>query len=333
MSRSYWLPIIAAVGLILAFGTIPLWLAVEQCRYSGPNSQIYAAQRTTKPKAAHPDPMGLSIQRNLQRIANALDAANEKPPSEYEKRNAQSQEYMACWTPWIFRVALAEMLITLTGVVLVVFTLKYTRDLFEDQRIATQAAKDAVETSRAEVAAYVTITEAMVYHATVVAPAQMYGQLLTNVKIRASNSGQTPARTFRWSPTLQYLAFDPETWDQASKIVGRQRTVDFDWRVSIGETIPGNETGEWHLGIPGMVMDSFVAGLDEQLERFCVRLQIEFEYTDVFKNKVCGEAYFAGFANLVRPNPGGGSGGWNLTLVPSTKPGDWDGSPYLSYQD
>jgi hypothetical protein len=64
---------------------------------------------------------------DVQRIASALEAISQKPPSADEKRNADAEEWVAWWTPWIIGIAFLEILITAGGVVLVGFTLHHTK--------------------------------------------------------------------------------------------------------------------------------------------------------------------------------------------------------------
>ena len=78
-----------------------------------------------------------SVQDAIQRIAGALEAANQKLPSSEEKdqaaRNLAAQEKIARWAPYVFFAALGEFLVTAAGVFLVWKTLEAT------QRAATAA--------------------------------------------------------------------------------------------------------------------------------------------------------------------------------------------------
>jgi hypothetical protein len=127
MSRRYWLPIIAAVGLILVGPTEGK--AVTALPENPPaNSAALAA-----PPALAPD---------IKRIAGALEAEARKPPSDYDRRNTEAQENVAWWTPWIAIVATIEIIITALGVGLVGATLFHTK----------RAADAAEKTVRAMVA-------------------------------------------------------------------------------------------------------------------------------------------------------------------------------------
>jgi hypothetical protein len=149
MSRSYWLPIVAVVGLALAGATN----AQAISHNGGRHTRAHQAQ--TKPKTdAQPSAL-IAVQNDIQRVARALEAANDKQPSPAEQQqasdNLEAQQGMVKWARWMFCAAVLEALITASGVWLVYRTLYHTR-------IASKAARDAVvEAGRAADAANTSI--------------------------------------------------------------------------------------------------------------------------------------------------------------------------------
>jgi hypothetical protein len=122
MSRSYWLPVIAAVGLVLS-GSIqanPIG--------HGPGDHHGTKQATGEPQTNSQPATAIAVQNDIKRIASALEAANAKQPSADDKQQAQenleAQKRMAFWARFMFFVALAETIVTAFGVWLVWHTLK-----------------------------------------------------------------------------------------------------------------------------------------------------------------------------------------------------------------
>jgi hypothetical protein len=307
MSRSYWLPIIAAIGLALA------WPVEGNAvgRHGGSS-----ANSTNTSKDSLQPTISAAVKGDVDRIAGALEAINKKPASPDEKRNADAQESVAWWTPWFLGVAFLEMLITATGVVLVYGTLRYSRRLFEDQKLATKAAQDAVETSRAQVRAYLTIDSAN-FNVVAVVGGEDGDKSHPIIKIMVVNSGQTPAKNFVWAPTIQYIYTDFFGPKAGANPISRERTVAFDWQSRPGKVIPAEKSVGDSLFVPEMSVSQFVAGLDEEAEHIMVRVRIEFEYLDAFNEKTHEDIYFGGLAEA-------GGGIWQCHLIATIKPDDWD---------
>jgi len=141
MSRRYWLPILAVVGLILS-GQVNAQAVGNDAR-----GQPSASQGQPKPKADPPPAVSAAVQNDIHRIAGALESANDEQASAGERQRAQQnlddQNRMAFWASAMFWVGLAEAVITACGVFLVYWTLVHTRR-------AANAARDAVaEAARA----------------------------------------------------------------------------------------------------------------------------------------------------------------------------------------
>jgi hypothetical protein len=197
-----WLPYIAAIGIALA-GTV----------YAQPVSNDSGGQprtRETQPKPqADNHPLNLdTIEREIERIARALEAAIKTPKPADETERAQrdliAQEGMAHWAKWMFWASLASVLLTLVGVFLIWRTLIHTRsaakaaaDAVIEARLATQAANKAIEitaeNAERELRAYVDISSAEITD-------RINGadwEEINSLQIALKNFGQTPAYDLR----------------------------------------------------------------------------------------------------------------------------------------
>lgn len=149
MSRRYWLPVIAVVGLLGSVQAQPI-------RHSA-SGNTTAQQGQPEPAADTPPNLPISVQNDIHGIASALKAANDKKPSSTDERNARAQEQVAWWTPGLFFLGVLELLITSAGVWLVYRTLFHTKraaeaawDAVAETKIANEIAKKGlVESQRA----------------------------------------------------------------------------------------------------------------------------------------------------------------------------------------
>lgn len=139
MPRGYWLPIIAAVGLILV-------VDVHSHAIGQTKSANKGHQQGQKVPSEQPIPTAAltSIQGDIKRIADTLDAESRKQsPDEKNnraERNVVAQETVARWTRPLFIMGGIELFLTLAGIILVGFTVHYTRKTWHAQKIATDAA-------------------------------------------------------------------------------------------------------------------------------------------------------------------------------------------------
>lgn len=133
MSRSYWLPVFALVGLILAAQQC----AKAQGEQSGTTQTQAGPRHQPKPTRSVAIQGGdQSVRAIVQSKSGEQKAQNtEEAPSDPQVRMADSAENM-------FYVGLAEMVITFAGVMLVLGTLIYTKR-------AVEAARDAIRNDRA----------------------------------------------------------------------------------------------------------------------------------------------------------------------------------------
>jgi hypothetical protein len=258
-------------------------------------SQQRAEQANPKPQRS-PQPSELmAVKDQIERIARAIETANNKKPSQEEKdesrRNLEAQEKISAWAPRVFWAAFAELIVTAAGVIVIWLTLTETRRI-----------------GQAQVRAYVDIESIFVTFRTDWVPSQFHPQ----VEIVAKNSGQSPARGFVWRPTLQYFAGDSR----------RERGMQGNWVGQPGETISAGGPFSGRVLIGDMGIDQFYQSSGAAGEAALVRVRIEFEYVDVFGTRITDEAYAAGTADRVRDLSGPIWSAPQMTSEPRFR--DWD---------
>jgi hypothetical protein len=279
------------------------------------------------------------VQRSIDGIARAIDSVNANTntdeDSQREKDDLLAQQEMAKWARLMFYAAAISTILTLAGVILLGFTLAYTKWTLDEAKNATKAALSAVSeaektTKAAEASVNVTrdIGEAQVRAYVRIADAKL--EFTTSdghplIQIFAANSGQSPARNFVWSLTIQYVGGDRPKM---------QRTFDKDWKSRSGIEI--SSTGKERVGalIPEMPMRAFASkkqpgGLNSPI----VRLMVEFEYLDVFNKRIPNTAYFVGVVSILASQETASDGLvmirareslWECNLYQTTRPDDWD---------
>jgi hypothetical protein len=203
MSRRYWLPILAVVGL-LAGGV------QAQPISHGASGDAHPGKSQHKPKSDAPPSIPLSVQDDIHSIARALEAANKKPdapkdnsePDQYAKKNLEDQSRMAFWAAGMFWVGLLELIVTLVGVGLVWRTLKATWATKDEAKRAADSAADAVTKAqdtmeqaerhaRQELRAYFSISKRECSIPTAAG--------FTQIRLKIKNCGSTPAYRFHQS--------------------------------------------------------------------------------------------------------------------------------------
>jgi hypothetical protein len=176
-----------------------------------------------------------------------------------------------------------------------------------------QTNKITREIGEAQVRAYVSIVSATMQFGT------DYEHPFVSVQVK--NSGQSPARNFRWNPTIQYIVAEKRCW-QSPKFD--------DWRGGPGVDLEsGNTVPPASVMVPEMSLRAFTdeAGV-MSFGRVLMRVRIEFEFVDVFKKTITDEIFFAGIAeNQPRTDMDVHKGLWSdwvVDLKPMTRPKDWD---------
>lgn len=106
-----------------------------------------AAKSHGKPTQDEQPVLPLAVQDAIKRIPSALEAANAKKPSaedeDRSERNVRSQEQLAAWGPWMFRLGVAEITLTAIGVGLLFGTLKETRSTSRDSALQAKLARQS----------------------------------------------------------------------------------------------------------------------------------------------------------------------------------------------
>lgn len=125
MSQSYWVSVLAAVGLILTVS-----LHAEARGHA--DHRPAALGKTAAPIAANSQlVIPTIVQTDLDRIANALEAANSYSEGPAEKKdtqeNLQAQRDMARAADRMFWIGLVEIVLTSIGVILIALTFRATK--------------------------------------------------------------------------------------------------------------------------------------------------------------------------------------------------------------
>ncbi len=142
MPRSYWLPVIAVVGLALAssVGANPI-AAHDHLNGNASQSQQQVAAKYQG--VAQPSPP--IAETDIERLASALKAANANPYASAEQKRAseylQTQRDMVKWAGRMFWVGLVEAAITFLGVILVGFTLNHTKRAADAANVSAKHAR------------------------------------------------------------------------------------------------------------------------------------------------------------------------------------------------
>ena len=178
-------------------------------------------QNTSKDGAADQgqkkEPASEKLSPSLDRIEAAIRdlitqerAAQGQGPKDEEIRDLKAQEGMALWAKAMFWATIAAVLLTFAGIVLIRYTLKYTKiaaghtkEMLNEARETTKAARAAVDeakeaTKAAEDAVVVTRNMGMAQTRAYIAITQMIFYIdppsKPHFKIEFSNAGHSPTR-------------------------------------------------------------------------------------------------------------------------------------------
>lgn len=262
--------------------------------------------------AGHPSSTA-PIESSAQRIAGALEAKNAYDHSAQGQQDAheaaKAARDAANWAGGVLVAAWAETLVTLAGVVLVALTLGAAR------RSAKAAEKNIEETRRigeAQVRAYVAISDVTVSFDKEGDP---------TVAIGAKNTGDSPARDFKWFPSIQYFSGEKK----------RTETVaDLGDAAPPGATIPAGEEHRDNQQIGYMCINEFAESFEPHASRIPIRVRIRFTFKDVFGCELEEYSFFIGISiatpnNVVENSRIVTKLLWNsASLGRVTVPRDWD---------
>jgi hypothetical protein len=262
MSRRYWLPLIAVVGL-----TLPVH---AQSVGNQSAHKPSATQGAPKPKADAPPAISVAVQDDIKRIARALETANDKPESAAEKSRAeqdlQAQKDMVTWARGMFWAGVAELLLTVAGVLLIWRTLRASWAAAREAKRAADAAHTALEDSRIsseqQLRAYVNVSKMR---------AKLEGNLLW-FKIIFVNAGQTPAHGLRSAMNI---------WMDTFAIANEEPVPTIEFEKLEGGTL--EPRGRYFVQKPFALTEDQLA--DVQAYKRSVWCDGRLEYVDVFGSK------------------------------------------------
>lgn len=194
MPRGYRLLIVAAGGIavLTALGTGAYFGAL----YATHNSQQSAirADSATNTKQNYPNQIDrdrAGLPYLAESVASAADPQN---ADEREKRDLAAQEASALWAFWMLVATGISAIITMIGTGFLLWQIMLTREAVEDTGRATDAMREANEISErigeAQTRCYLGIKSASV---------SIGDDGNPSVTIVVVNTGQSPARKFRWT--------------------------------------------------------------------------------------------------------------------------------------
>ncbi|SER90142.1 hypothetical protein [Sphingobium sp. YR768] len=169
------------------------------------------AKQTPKPISQKPLPSGvrLSLEASVQREAHG----HMGHPDPYQMRELRAQEVTATASIWMAFAALATLLVTSAGTFFIWRQIRLTRDAVREAIAATNAAVEgnniAREIGQAQARCYLSPRDVKFRIDTYAAP-HLYMTVL--------NSGQSPARNFRWTFQVT-MRLMPDGWQWGSRLI------------------------------------------------------------------------------------------------------------------
>jgi hypothetical protein len=184
------------------------------------------------------------------------------------------------------------------------------------EAIAALQRASSEKIGKAQVRAYVDILKAEI--AFIGFPNSFYigvPEAQPTIQIVARNTGQSPARNFVWNPTLQYVVLDAP----------RSREMGGNWQDILGVNIAAGQDHSDRGLIGEMPIIRYLASTGNiSANSLMTRLRVQFEFEDVFDDRITGDAYFFGY---VSKTPGLqtelGPTLWAGSLTRMHRPNDW----------
>jgi hypothetical protein len=227
------------------------------------------------------------VKSQIGRIAHAVESLNAKIPNQDDsaQRSATAEEWGSKWALGMLIVATIETAITGLGVLLVWKTLGASRRAAREAKRAADAAEKSIKVARnvgrAQARAYVHISDIGIFFSGDVEEDSDTPAIV----ITASNTGQSPALEFKWTPALQYICGDK---------IRQQSLAEMQTR---GLKIPAHDEKQEREVIGRMEASDFIAEFDPPIpDSVAIRARIEFSYKDVFGVEFKDVAYFDGNA-------------------------------------
>lgn len=191
MLRSYW----RAIGIIVALAAVPALAQNINPIDEQASSETAPSEASSQPPSDAYPLAASSISDPLQRIASALEAANNEPEPAQETQRANrdlaAQEDMAFWAKLMFFGAAVEVIITGIGVWLVYVTFHATRTQL---RIAEHANRLAEQRDFADQRPWIVLEGRKVTRIGFGGGAgAALSELSVHLETKLKNTGHTPA--------------------------------------------------------------------------------------------------------------------------------------------
>jgi len=245
-----------------------------------------APQSQQKPSSGAPPGLPIAVQNNVERIARALETANNKQEAADEKRRAEQylrdQDQLATLGWYMFGAALVELALTGAGIWLLWNTLRATRaNIGETKRAADEAKRQAdiaqasfesVETPRVYPTELRYFSESTPLR--IPRPGSGSGPFIgthpgLSCATKFRNYGRAPAKMI--SATLRVFIVDPA--DHGIRHFAKSRTVQFNFMLGEKDT-----SSEFKIGpLPEAMRFNDGIGRGD----VCLTLLVNMEYTDI----------------------------------------------------
>jgi hypothetical protein len=279
-------------------------------------------------QAKNPPSTPTNTANGNQRARNPIAAIPQVPPgdlgsertSDYSGSGNQPEKGWRekFWTDPNATFAGAVALLTFA---LVIVGAWQARRLRQTVQATETASAETRRIGEAQVRAYVDVRDADVF--LIGFAGSLYrGQpeVLPVIKIVAPNTGQSPAKNFVWHPTLEYTSIG------TAANVSRIRRMGGNWREILGVSIAVGQSHADSAMVGEMAIIRFLheAG-NINANSLMVRLRVQFEFDDVFDNRIVGDAFFFGMISRApQPVPTEfGQTFWLGKLTRMHRPRDW----------
>lgn len=132
-------------------------------------------------------------------------------PDQYQLRDLRAQEDMAFWAMGMFVAAIATFAITSIGTILIWRQVRLTRHAVQEAIAGTEATREA-----SEIAREIGQAQARCYMSAKNVTFRINTFAIPNISMNALNSGQSPARNFRWTFQVRVKVM-PNGWEWESQ--------------------------------------------------------------------------------------------------------------------
>jgi hypothetical protein len=138
------------------------------------------------------------------------------------------------------------------------------------------------------------------------------------IQVTAKNTGQSPARNFVWNPTVRYLAFV----DPFGNPTKRTMALGGNWRDILGVGISVGHDHTDRAMVTDMLLLKFLRESRSETNKYMLmQLRIQFEFTDVFDNRIVEEAFFS--SSIISASHDASD-----PIPPNLGDGEWEGRTF-----